>query len=76
MISEPNKSVAPRNEASKKIRKNSSFVVLFRHITHLFGTYVLKENILAFILNAIAMSLLRLLEIRFEPLGNLKYMQL
>ena len=57
-----NKSVAPSNEVLIKSRNKPSFVVLFRTIIHPFGTYLLKENNLAVVLNAITTSLVRLLE--------------
>ena len=71
-----NKPVAPSNEAVIKSGNKLSFVVPFCNIIHLFGTYFLKENSLAVILNAITTSLMRLLKNRFDSLGDFKYMLL
>ena len=71
------KPVAPSNDALiKSGNKQPFFVVPFRIIVYLFGTSFLKEHRLTVIFNAITTSLVRLLENRFDSLGDAKYLQL
>ena len=67
-----NKPVASSNEAVIKSGNKPSFVVPFRITIHLFGTFVLKENSLAVILNVITTSVVRLLKTHFDSL-DFKY---
>ena len=68
--------MASSNEALIKSGNKPSFVVPFRIIIHPLGTSFLKENNLAVVVNAITTSLVRLLENRFDSLGDFKYMQI
>ena len=70
-----NKPVAPSNEVLIKSGNKPGFAAPFRIIIHLFWTSFLNENSSAVILNAITTSLARLLENRFESLGDFKYIQ-